>query len=158
MPLCRTVCLGFSFRYVTFPLLKFSSSNSKCFVPVAGLRCSKVAERLEVKTDRKGAESYRASDYCVNATAINRQHSVTPPPPHTPRLPRRLFNPIPSTVSCLDTVLRCCRRLCVVFMCGWVNEQFAFNTAFNCQLRKLRIPMASLEESHNPKRVEEDRG
>lgn len=25
-------------------------------------------------------------------------------------------------------------------------------------MRKIRIPMASLEESHNPKRVEEDRG
>lgn len=38
------------------------------------------------------------------------------------------------------------------------TDKFAFNTTFNCQLRKLRIPMASLEESHNPKRVEEDRG
>ena len=27
----------------------------------------------------------------------------------------------------------------------------------SCQMRKIRIPMASLEESHNVKRVEEDR-
>ncbi|CAN0141811.1 unnamed protein product [Ectocarpus sp. 13 AM-2016] len=38
------------------------------------------------------------------------------------------------------------------------TDKFAFNASFNCPLRKLRIPMASLEESHNPKRVEEDRG
>ncbi|CAN0069531.1 unnamed protein product, partial [Hapterophycus canaliculatus] len=37
------------------------------------------------------------------------------------------------------------------------TDKFAFNSAFSCPLRKLRIPMASLEESHNPKRVEEDR-
>eukprot|EP00752_Nemacystus_decipiens_P005718 g5175.t1 len=38
------------------------------------------------------------------------------------------------------------------------TDKFAFNSSFSCPLRKLRIPMASLEESHNPKRVEEDRG
>ena len=29
---------------------------------------------------------------------------------------------------------------------------------FRSPLRKIRIPMAALEETHNPKRVEEDRG
>ncbi|CBJ29134.1 conserved unknown protein [Ectocarpus siliculosus] len=38
------------------------------------------------------------------------------------------------------------------------TDKFAFNASVNCPLRKFRIPMASLEESHNPKRVEEDRG
>ena len=37
------------------------------------------------------------------------------------------------------------------------NDTFAINEAFSSPLRKLRIPMASLEESHNPKKVEEDR-
>ncbi|CAN0373899.1 unnamed protein product, partial [Discosporangium mesarthrocarpum] len=37
------------------------------------------------------------------------------------------------------------------------SGQFSFNAGFNCPMRKIRIPMASLEESHNPKRVEEDR-
>ena len=32
-----------------------------------------------------------------------------------------------------------------------------FNAAFTCPMRKIRIPMANLDESHNPKRVEEDR-
>mmetsp|Transcript_11521 Transcript_11521/g.25588 ORF Transcript_11521/g.25588 Transcript_11521/m.25588 type:complete len:774 (-) Transcript_11521:370-2691(-) len=38
-----------------------------------------------------------------------------------------------------------------------VTDTYAFNEAFNCPMRKIRIPMALLEESHNPKRVEEDR-
>jgi cullin 1 len=38
-----------------------------------------------------------------------------------------------------------------------LTDQFAFNDKFTCPMRKIRIPMASLEESHNPKRVEEDR-
>lgn len=61
-------------------------------------------------------------------------------------------------VSALRDVLcvrSCCFRLP---SCFDLPLQFAFNTGFSCQLRKLRIPMASLEESHNPKRVEEDRG
>jgi cullin 1 len=37
------------------------------------------------------------------------------------------------------------------------TDSFQFNEAFTCQLRKIRIPMASLEESTNTKRVEEDR-
>lgn len=37
------------------------------------------------------------------------------------------------------------------------NDKFKINTTFACPLRKVRIPMASLEKSHNPKRVEEDR-
>jgi cullin 1 len=37
------------------------------------------------------------------------------------------------------------------------TDTFEVNAAFTAQLRRLRIPMASLEESHNPKRVEEDR-
>ena len=38
------------------------------------------------------------------------------------------------------------------------TDSFAFNDQFSCQMRKIRIPMASLEESHNRERVEEDRG
>lgn len=37
------------------------------------------------------------------------------------------------------------------------SDTFAWNAGFTCQLRKVRIPMASLEETHNTKRVEEDR-
>eukprot|EP00611_Tribonema_gayanum_P025330 TRINITY_DN573_c0_g1_i1.p1 TRINITY_DN573_c0_g1~~TRINITY_DN573_c0_g1_i1.p1 ORF type:complete len:748 (-),score=346.79 TRINITY_DN573_c0_g1_i1:64-2307(-) len=37
------------------------------------------------------------------------------------------------------------------------TDKFGFNLKFTCPMRKIRIPMASLEESHNPKRVEEDR-
>jgi cullin 1 len=37
------------------------------------------------------------------------------------------------------------------------NDKFKINTAFACPLRKVRLPMASLEKSHNPKRVQEDR-
>lgn len=37
------------------------------------------------------------------------------------------------------------------------GDAFAVNDAFSCPLRKIRIPMASLEESHNPKKVEDDR-
>jgi hypothetical protein len=33
-----------------------------------------------------------------------------------------------------------------------VTDTYAFNEAFNCPMRKIRIPMALLEESHNPKR------
>lgn len=39
-----------------------------------------------------------------------------------------------------------------------VTDTFAYNAGFTSQLRRLRIPMASLEESHNPKKVEDDRG
>jgi len=38
-----------------------------------------------------------------------------------------------------------------------VTDSFTFNSTFKSPMRQLRIPMASLEESHNPKRVEEDR-
>lgn len=37
------------------------------------------------------------------------------------------------------------------------SDKFKFNAGFSCPMRKIRVPMASLEESHNPKRVEEDR-
>eukprot|EP01038_Epipyxis_sp_PR26KG_P011634 gene11634-15584_t len=38
-----------------------------------------------------------------------------------------------------------------------VTDSFAFNEQFTCNMRKIRIPMASLEDSHSTKRVEEDR-
>jgi len=38
-----------------------------------------------------------------------------------------------------------------------LTDSFAVNTKFSCPMRKIRVPMASLDESHNPKRVEEDR-
>jgi len=38
-----------------------------------------------------------------------------------------------------------------------LTDTFTVNDAFNCPLRKIRVPMASLEEAHDPKRVEEDR-
>ncbi|KAJ8602809.1 hypothetical protein CTAYLR_002580 [Chrysophaeum taylorii] len=37
------------------------------------------------------------------------------------------------------------------------TDTFKVNASFSCPMRKIRIPMASLDESHNPKRVEEDR-
>lgn len=37
------------------------------------------------------------------------------------------------------------------------SDSFKANADFKCKLRKIRIPMASLETSHNTKRVEEDR-
>jgi cullin 1 len=37
------------------------------------------------------------------------------------------------------------------------TDNFSTNTEFSSPLRKIRIPMASLEETHNAKRVEEDR-
>eukprot|EP01034_Spumella_vulgaris_P028869 gene28869-35811_t len=37
------------------------------------------------------------------------------------------------------------------------SDSFLFNEQFTCPMRKIRIPMASLEQSHNIKRVEEDR-
>lgn len=37
------------------------------------------------------------------------------------------------------------------------TDTFIFNSGFKSPMRQLRIPMASLEDSHNPKRVEEDR-
>mmetsp|Transcript_2023 Transcript_2023/g.6133 ORF Transcript_2023/g.6133 Transcript_2023/m.6133 type:complete len:747 (+) Transcript_2023:133-2373(+) len=37
------------------------------------------------------------------------------------------------------------------------TDTFVVNPTFSCQMRKIRIPMANLDESHNPKRVEEDR-
>jgi hypothetical protein len=38
-----------------------------------------------------------------------------------------------------------------------VTDSFAFNAQFSCPSRKITIPMASLEESHNPKKIDEDR-
>ena len=38
-----------------------------------------------------------------------------------------------------------------------LEDSFTFNKKFSNPKRKFRVPMASLEESHNPKRVEEDR-
>jgi len=37
------------------------------------------------------------------------------------------------------------------------TDKFVGNTKFTCNMRKIRIPMASLDASHNTKRVEEDR-
>jgi cullin 1 len=37
------------------------------------------------------------------------------------------------------------------------SDSFLFNEQFTCPVRKIRIPMASLEESHDIKRIEEDR-
>jgi cullin 1 len=37
------------------------------------------------------------------------------------------------------------------------SDKFRVNAEFQSKTRKLRIPMASLEESHNPERIEEDR-
>mmetsp|Transcript_16886 Transcript_16886/g.32946 ORF Transcript_16886/g.32946 Transcript_16886/m.32946 type:complete len:759 (+) Transcript_16886:693-2969(+) len=37
------------------------------------------------------------------------------------------------------------------------TDKFRFNSNFSSPMRKLRLPMASLDESSNPKRVEEDR-
>eukprot|EP00937_MAST-01D_sp_MAST-1D-sp2_P006022 g6022.t1 len=37
------------------------------------------------------------------------------------------------------------------------SDTFKLNGSFACPKRKIRIPMASLEESHSPRRVEEDR-
>jgi cullin 1 len=39
-----------------------------------------------------------------------------------------------------------------------ITDKFRANADFTSKMRKLRIPMASLEETHNPQRVEEDRG
>lgn len=38
------------------------------------------------------------------------------------------------------------------------TDIFQFNETFSSPMRKIRIPMASLEDSHNPKKLEEDRG
>lgn len=38
-----------------------------------------------------------------------------------------------------------------------LTDKFSFADAFACPLRKIRIPMASLDDTHNPQRVEEDR-
>lgn len=38
-----------------------------------------------------------------------------------------------------------------------VTDVFAFNNKFSCPKKKIRIPMALLDDNHNPKRVEEDR-
>lgn len=37
------------------------------------------------------------------------------------------------------------------------TDKFAFNAEFTCPLRKVRIPMPSLDESHNASHIEEDR-
>jgi cullin 1 len=37
------------------------------------------------------------------------------------------------------------------------TDKFTFNEKFTCKMRKVRIPMASLEDSHSKPRVEEDR-
>ncbi|GBG26681.1 Cullin-1 [Hondaea fermentalgiana] len=37
------------------------------------------------------------------------------------------------------------------------TDKFKFNSSFQSPMRKLRLPMASLDESSNPKRVQEDR-
>eukprot|EP00957_Ditylum_brightwellii_P068057 5166524-Ditylum_brightwellii.AAC.1 len=37
------------------------------------------------------------------------------------------------------------------------SDKFVANAKFSCNMRKVRIPMASLDASHNNKRVEEDR-
>merc|ERR1712054_701176 len=37
------------------------------------------------------------------------------------------------------------------------TDTFRAAPKFQCKMHKVRIPMASLDDSHNPKRVEEDR-
>jgi cullin 1 len=37
------------------------------------------------------------------------------------------------------------------------SDKFSFNDSFSCQLRKIKVPMASLDEGTDTKRVEEDR-
>lgn len=37
------------------------------------------------------------------------------------------------------------------------SDHFAVNQSFSCKQLKIRVPMAWLDESHNPKRVEDDR-
>lgn len=37
------------------------------------------------------------------------------------------------------------------------TDKFMANSSFSCQMRKIRIPMASLETSHSTQRIEEDR-
>nr|CCA24215.1 PREDICTED: hypothetical protein isoform 2 [Albugo laibachii Nc14]CCA26937.1 Putative cullin putative [Albugo laibachii Nc14] len=37
------------------------------------------------------------------------------------------------------------------------NDHFKLNKSFSCPMRKIRIPMASLEDSHSQKHVEDDR-
>ena len=37
------------------------------------------------------------------------------------------------------------------------GDNFIANAKFQCNMRKVRIPMASLDASHNSKKVEEDR-
>lgn len=37
------------------------------------------------------------------------------------------------------------------------GDTFTANAKFSCQMRKVRIPMAFLDASHNSKKVEEDR-
>uniref|UniRef100_A0A7S1G733 Cullin family profile domain-containing protein n=1 Tax=Bicosoecida sp. CB-2014 TaxID=1486930 RepID=A0A7S1G733_9STRA len=37
------------------------------------------------------------------------------------------------------------------------DDTFAFNDGFSCSYKRIRIPMPSLDETHNPKRVQEDR-
>jgi hypothetical protein len=36
------------------------------------------------------------------------------------------------------------------------SDSFLFNEQFTCPMRKIRIPMTSLEKSHNIRRVEEE--
>ncbi len=37
------------------------------------------------------------------------------------------------------------------------SDKFLFNAEFTCPLRKVRIPMPSLDESHSASHIEEDR-
>jgi cullin 1 len=77
-------------------------------------------------------------------------------PPHTQRvnLPEEHLKRVLHSLSCGKY------KVCVKSPAGNTiknTDTFKFNGAFSCPMRKIRIPMANLDESHNPKRVEEDR-
>ena len=79
-----------------------------------------------------------------------------------------VFNELSTRIGCEEDVLK---RILHSLSCGKYKilqkypsskkvdlfDKFKVNETFQSNMRKLRIPMASLEESHNPKRVEEDR-
>lgn len=85
---------------------------------------------------------------------------------------RRSANvPFEELRSCLNIEEEIMKRLLHSLSCGKyqvlvkepagrtinTSDRFSFNEGFACPLRKIRIPMASLDDTHNPQRVEEDR-
>lgn len=73
--------------------------------------------------------------------------------------------------SSLNVDEEVCKRLLHSLSCGkWqtlrkhpkgrtisTTDTFSFNEGFSCSFKRVRIPMPSLDETHNPKRVQEDR-